>query len=55
MPQAALEPAMPASERPHTDDLDRAATEIGISVSIAENVLVVTRATFITKVTDAGC
>jgi hypothetical protein len=29
MPQAALEPAMPASERPQTHDLDSAATEIG--------------------------
>ena len=30
MPQAGFEPTIPASERPQTHVLDRAATEIGI-------------------------
>jgi hypothetical protein len=30
MPPAGFEPAIPASERPQTHDLDRAATEIGL-------------------------
>jgi hypothetical protein len=54
MAQAGLELAMPASEWSQTHDFDRAATEIGISVSAAANVLVVTRATLITKLTNPG-
>jgi hypothetical protein len=30
MPSAGFEPAIPASERPHTQDVDRTATDIGV-------------------------
>jgi hypothetical protein len=37
MPQAGFEPTIPASERPHTHVLDRAATGTGNSTSLVAN------------------
>jgi hypothetical protein len=36
MPSAVFEPAIPASERPQTHALDRAATAIGIIIIISK-------------------